>query len=58
MGVVCVYWSEMLCAHLYVPPIRAGMRDMCMNPAVEFTMFRIVFYEILTMLGMKFITKT
>ena len=27
----------MLCAHLYVPPICAGMRDTCINPDVEFT---------------------
>ena len=44
----------MLCAHLYVPPSRACMRDTCMNPDVEFTMF----YEILNMLGIKFTTKT
>ena len=45
-------------AHLHVPPIRAGMRDTCMNPVVEFTVFRIVFYEILVLLGINFITKT
>ena len=36
----------------------ASMRDMCMNPDVEFTVFKIVFYEILIMLGIKLITKT
>ena len=41
----CVYWSEMLCAHFYVPPIRACMRDACMNPDVEFTVSKIVFYD-------------
>ena len=45
-------------AHLHVPPIRAGMRDTCMNPDVEFTVFRIVFYEILVLLGINFITKS
>ena len=35
------------------------MRDTCMNPDVEFTVSKIVFYyEILIMLGIKFITKT
>ena len=29
-----------------------------MNPDVEFTVFKIVFYEILIMLGIKFMTKT
>ena len=38
---VFVYGPEMLC----VPPIRAGMRDTCMNSDVEFTAFKIVFYE-------------
>ena len=35
----CVYWSEILCANLYihVPLIPAGMRNTCMNPDVEFT---------------------
>ena len=42
----CDYWSEMLCARFNVPPIRAGMRDTCMNPCVEFLMFKIVFYKI------------
>ena len=43
----CVYWLEMLCAHFYVPLIREGMRDTCMNPGVEFTVFKLVFFEIL-----------
>ena len=46
----------MLCAHLYVPPVRADMRDTCMNSDVEFTVFKIVLYEISIMLGIKFIT--
>ena len=29
-----------------------------MNPDVEFTVIKIVFYEILIMLGIKFLTKT
>ena len=32
--------------------------DTCMNPDVEFTVFKIVFYKILIMLGINFITKT
>ena len=48
----------MFCAQLYVPPICAGMGDTCMYPDVEFTVFTIVFVEILIMLGIKFITKT
>ena len=45
--------------YMYVPPIRADTRSIRtrMNPDVEFTVFRIVFYEILIMLGIKFITK-
>ena len=43
---LCVYWSKMLCAHLNVPPIRASMRDTCMNPYIEYKMFKIVFNEI------------
>ena len=34
------------------------MRDTCMNPDVEVTVFKMLFYEILIMLGIKFITKT
>ena len=49
----CVCWSEMLCAHVYVPPIRADTRYKCMNPDVEFTVSKIVFYEILIMLRIK-----
>ena len=45
-------------AHLHVPPIRAGMRDTCMKPDVEFTAFRIVLNEIFLLLGIIFITKT
>ena len=41
----CVYWLEMMCAYLYIPPIRAGIRNTCMNPGVEFTVFKIVFYN-------------
>ena len=43
----------MLCAHVYVPPIRADTRYKCMNPDVEFTVSKIVFYEILIMLRIK-----
>ena len=38
-------WSEMLCAHFYVPPICASTRDARMNPDVEFIMFKILFKE-------------
>ena len=38
-------------AALHVPPIRAGMRDTCMNPDVEFTVFSIVFHELLVLLS-------
>ena len=41
----------------HVPPIRSGMHDTCMNPDVEITVFKILFYEILIMLGIKFIIK-
>ena len=41
---------------IYVPPICECIT--CMNPDVEFTVSKIVFYEILIMLGIKFITKT
>ena len=44
----------MLFAHLHVPLIR----DTCMNPDVEYTVFKIVFYEILNMIWIKFIIKT
>ena len=57
--ILCVYCSEMLCAHLYLPPICVGMRDKCMNYLdVEFTAIKILFLEMLIMLGIKFITKT
>ena len=34
----CVFWLEMLCAHLYVPPIHECRyaRYVYMNPDVEF----------------------
>ena len=48
----------MLCAYLYVPPIRAGMRDRCINSGVEFTVSKMLLYEILIMLGIKFITNS
>ena len=54
---LCVYWLEMLYAHLYVPPILACMPNTCMNPDLEFTVFKIVYFKILIMLGIKFITK-
>ena len=44
----------MLSAHLYVPPIRAGLRDTSMNLDVEFTVLSIVFYEILIILESDF----
>ena len=53
---VSVYWSEMLCAYLNVQPICAGMRDTCMSPDLK--VFKFVFYKMLIMLGIKFITKT
>ena len=54
MYFLCLNWSEMLFAHLHVPPIR----ETCMNLDVELTVFKIVFYEILNMLGIKCIIKT
>ena len=60
----CVYWSEMLCAHLYVPPIHECRhmyaRCIYVNPDVEFLkkVSKIVFYEILNMFGINFTTKT
>ena len=51
-----VYWSEILC--LDVPPILASMRDTCMNPDVEITVFKTVFHGMFITLGIKFITKT
>ena len=54
------FTGQKRCVHtdLYVPAIRARMSDMCMNyPDVEFTMFKIVFCEILIMLGIKFVAK-
>ena len=54
--ILCVYWSEMLCAHMYMfPPNRAGMCDACMNPDVVFTVFKIVFCVMFIMLWIKFI---
>ena len=53
-----VFWSKILYSHFYVPPIRAVMPDSCMNTDVELTVFKIVFYEILIMHVIKFITKT
>ena len=48
---LCLLVRNAVYSHLYnVPLIRAGMRDMCMNPNVEFTQIKIVFYEILIML--------
>ena len=43
---------------LYVPAIGAGMSDTCMNPDVECTLFKIGLYEILIMLGIRFMIKT
>lgn len=39
----CVFWSELLCAQLYVPPICVGMRIACINPHVVFKLLKIVF---------------
>ena len=58
---LCLLVRNAVCACLYLPPIRAGMRDTCMNPDVEFavfTVFKIVFYQIFIMPWIKFITKT
>ena len=38
--------------------LKTGDKYTCMNPDVEFTVFKIVYYEILIMLGIKLITKT
>ena len=58
---LCLWARNAVCTMLYVPLIRAGMRDTCMKPDVEFTVFtvfKIVFYQILIMPWIKFITKT
>ena len=55
---MCTYWSEMLCAHLYRAQIRAGMPYTFMIPDVKFTVIKIVYYDIFTMPGITFITKT
>ena len=51
----CVYWSEMLCAHLYVPPIHECRhmyaRCVYVNPDVEF-----FFKKCLKLCSMKFWT--
>ena len=54
-----VFISQKCCVHtvIYIPPIRAYMRVTCLKPDVEFTESKIVLYEILIMLGIKFITK-
>ena len=43
---LCLWARNAVCTMLCVPPIRAGMRNTCMNSDVEFTVFKIVFYEI------------
>ena len=50
----------MLCVHtcMYGRFVQVHMRDTCMNFEVDFTVFKIVFYENWIMLGIKFITKT
>ena len=55
-----MFIGQKCCVHtvIYIPPIRAYMRVTCLNPDVGFTESKIVFYEILIMLGIKFITKT
>ena len=56
-----VFIGQTCCVHtvIYVTPIRARyMRFTCLNPDVEFTESKIVFYDILIILGIKFITKT
>ena len=55
LSIFSVFIGQTCCVHtyLYVPPIRAGMRDTSMNPDEEFTVFKIVFYEILIMCEIK-----
>ena len=54
---VCVYWSEILYAFLYLPPIHEYRyaRYVYMNLDVEFKKrSKIAFYEILIMIGINF----
>ena len=59
--VLCVFLLCLLVRNAVctlVLPICAGMLDTCMSLNVELTVSKIIFYEILIMLGIKFITKT
>ena len=61
MIVLCVFFLCLLVRNAVctlVLPICAGMLDTCMSLNVELTVSKIIFYEILIMLGIKFITKT
>ena len=57
MCIFCVYWLKKLFAQLHVPPIRASMRDTCMNPDVEFAVSEFVFDELMIMLWINFQSK-
>ena len=63
--VLCLFYLSLLvrnavCTLVYTTDSCMYMRNMCMYiiPDVEFTVSKIVLYEILIMLGIKFITKT
>ena len=49
----CLLVRSAVCILVCMPPIRACMRERCMNPVSEF-----VCYEIFIMLGIKFTTKS
>ena len=55
MCIFSVFIGMKCCVHTCMDSCR--YEHMCMNPDVVFTVFKIVFYEILIKLGIKFITK-
>ena len=54
---ICTFSVFWLSTHLYVPPICASIRDTRMNPDVKFIAFKILFHEILIMLGIQVYNK-
>ena len=56
MCMFSVFIGKKCCVHTCMDSCR--YEHTCMNPDVVFTVFKIVFYEILIKLGIKFITKT
>ena len=62
MSILSVFIGQKCCVHTCKYHRFVHMRNTCMYmyiiPDVEFTVSKIVLYEILIMLGIKFITKT